>query len=69
MTSARYEVTWARTYESGLEEIVRGGYDICLLDYHLGSENGLDILARVCKINDGAPDNSPHGAGKLPGGS
>lgn len=49
VTSTRYEVAWRRDGESGLEEIDRGGYDICLLDYHLGSRNGLEILARVAK--------------------
>ncbi|MDR3570525.1 MAG: response regulator [Syntrophobacteraceae bacterium] len=49
VSSARYEVTWAKTYESGLQEIERGGYDVCLLDYYLGAKNGLEILARVAK--------------------
>ncbi|MDA8308146.1 MAG: response regulator [Deltaproteobacteria bacterium] len=53
--SARYEVTWMRTYESGLEEIDRGGYDICLLDYHLGAKDGLEILARVAKSATAPP--------------
>ncbi len=53
--SARYELTWARTYEKGLGEIERGIYDVCLLDYYLGSENGLGILARVAKSATAPP--------------
>ena len=55
VTSARYEVTWARTYERGLEEIRRGAFDICLLDCYLGAKNGLEILSRVTKSATAPP--------------
>jgi signal transduction histidine kinase len=47
VSSAQYKVTWIQTYEEGLKELERGSYDICLLDYHLGSESGLEILSKV----------------------
>ncbi len=47
VSSAQYEVTWIQTYEDGLKELERGIYDVCLLDYHLGSRSGLEILSMV----------------------
>jgi diguanylate cyclase (GGDEF)-like protein len=39
-----YHVDWAPDFESGLEKLTGGGYDVCLLDYGLGDQNGLDLL-------------------------
>ena len=43
----RYELTWVSTHEDGLEEILSGRYDACLLDYRLGARDGLEILKKV----------------------
>jgi signal transduction histidine kinase len=45
--SAQYKVTWIHNYEDGLNELENGTYDVCLLDYHLGSKTGLEILRKV----------------------
>ena len=45
--AVRYGVTWIQTYEEGLTEIEKGIYHVCLLDYHLGSKTGLEILYKV----------------------
>jgi two-component system sensor histidine kinase/response regulator len=42
-----YDLTWAPTYEQGLEAIRATGYDVCLVDYRLGRRSGLDLLAEV----------------------
>jgi signal transduction histidine kinase len=42
--SDKFEPVWAKTFEEGLEHITAGDYDICLLDYRLGSHNGLELL-------------------------
>jgi signal transduction histidine kinase len=55
VASARYEVTWIQTYEDGLQEIERGIYDVCLLDYHLGSRDGLEILSIVEESTEKPP--------------
>lgn len=47
VSSAQYQVSWFQTYEDGLKELEKGTYDVCLLDYHLGSESGLEILSKV----------------------
>ena len=39
-----YEVQWVDSYDSGLETLRQGCHDACLLDYHLGAHNGLELL-------------------------
>jgi two-component system, cell cycle sensor histidine kinase and response regulator CckA len=39
-----FEVSWAQTYEEGLEKLLLNHQDICLLDYRLGARNGIDLL-------------------------
>lgn len=55
ISSTSYEIEWAPSYESGLEEIDRGSYDICLLDYRLGSHNGLELLQKIIEQGCRAP--------------
>jgi signal transduction histidine kinase len=45
--AARYKITWIQTYEEGLRELGKSGYDVCLLDYLLGVRNGLEILSTL----------------------
>ena len=49
-----YEVQWADSYDSGLAMLREGGHDACLLDYHMGAHNGLELLrlaiAEGCRI-------------------
>ncbi len=42
------ELTWAQTYEEGMEKISPCDFDVCLLDYHLGARNGIELLREVC---------------------
>src|SRR5437870_5411177 len=42
--STRFLVDWAKTYDKGLEAIKSNSYDICLVDYRLGAENGIELL-------------------------
>lgn len=39
-----FSVTHAATYEKGLKELLTGAYALCLLDYHLGERDGLELL-------------------------
>ncbi len=49
----RYSLEWASSYDAALELCSGKQYDIHLIDYHLGSHNGLDLLreteARGCQ--------------------
>ena len=42
-----YVITWAASYDAGLEQVDRDAADICLLDYRLGDRNGLELLHRM----------------------
>ena len=43
----KFEPVWAKNFEEGLEHVTAGDYDICLLDYRLGSRNGLELLGEA----------------------
>lgn len=56
VSSVHFEVVWVNTYEAALlwftqsqspVSTVKGHYDACLLDYHLGEFNGLDLLQQA----------------------
>lgn len=51
----RYRLDWAGSYEDGLEACSRKKYDIHLIDYHLGSHNGLDLLRAAAERGCQAP--------------
>ena len=42
--SDEYDLEWAATWEEGLERLLRGTYDACLLDYQLGERDGLQLI-------------------------
>ena len=48
-----YSLVWARSCEDALDLISEKSFDIALVDYHLGRENGLDLLV---KIKEDHPD-------------
>jgi diguanylate cyclase (GGDEF)-like protein/PAS domain S-box-containing protein len=50
-----YTLDWASTYEAGLEACGRKSYDLHLVDYHLGSRNGLDLLREAAEHGCQAP--------------
>ncbi len=62
--SDKFEPIWAKTFEEGLQHVSAGDYDICLLDYRLGSHNGLELLhearsqgtSRPCLLLTGQSD-------------
>ena len=39
-----YDLDWQMTYDTALEAMQRTPYDVCLLDYHLGGRDGLELL-------------------------
>lgn len=43
------DLHWAPTYEAALEVVTRNSYDICLLDYHLGQHNGLELMEEMVR--------------------
>src|SRR5271154_1193161 len=45
--SDRFRLSWASTYEQGLQSILSESCDVCLVDYSLGRRTGLDLLEEV----------------------
>lgn len=44
-----YELEWAETYEEGLEKLMSGTFDACLLDYQLGERDGLQLIREAIR--------------------
>lgn len=40
----RYEIYYINEFDKGIEEIISGKYDICLLDYRLGIHTGIEFI-------------------------
>ena len=47
LTELRAEVTEARTPDEARTALARGAVDLVILDYHLGAEDGLDLLRDI----------------------
>lgn len=43
-TSAQFNAAWATTYNAGMNKLADHHYDICLIDYYLGLQTGIDLL-------------------------
>ncbi|HEY0133524.1 MAG TPA: ATP-binding protein [Nannocystis sp.] len=42
-----YTLKWVETYEEGVEALMSGGAELCLLDYRLGARTGIELLREV----------------------
>jgi|GEM_PF-6626585 len=54
-TLANYEVSWAANSSEALAYIDAHMCDVCLLDYNLGGEDGLDLLQIINGLHDAPP--------------
>ncbi len=52
---SRYHLTWKSSYKDGLEALQRQKFDVCLLDFRLGAETGLDLLRETHGQNLSCP--------------
>ena len=50
-----FDVEWVSTFRQGLEALKTDAHDICLLDYCLGKETGLDVLADALRFGCRVP--------------
>jgi diguanylate cyclase (GGDEF)-like protein len=46
-----YRLSWINSFERGMGELLKGGYGVCLLDFHLGAQNGIEFLAEASARN------------------
>jgi PAS domain S-box-containing protein len=53
--NTRFKLAWVQTYEAGLEAISKGEHDVYLLDYSMGTPNGLDLLKTAVEGGCKAP--------------
>src|SRR6266571_1649196 len=44
MASRRFTLDWAKTFEEALERMALNRHDVCLVDYRLGAQNGIELL-------------------------
>src|SRR5881396_1679612 len=51
----RFLLNWAKTFETGLEAMVRNQHDVCLVDYRLGAHNGVELLQSALAQGCSAP--------------
>ena len=42
-----YTLKWVDTYEEGVQALLAGGAELCLLDYRLGARTGIELLREV----------------------
>ncbi|MEI9935787.1 MAG: response regulator [Pseudomonadota bacterium] len=49
-----FAVTWVRNCGSALVEL-KAAYDVCLVDYHLGADSGLELIERAIVQGFGGP--------------
>src|SRR5205814_2198463 len=50
-----FDVTWASTFEAGVDEIKKKNYDILIFDFLLGSRNGIDLLIITKQLRSDSP--------------
>lgn len=72
-----YRLKWAESAESGFEALRKTNPDVCLVDYRLGGDDGLEFIRRIVEsgfdgpvilltgMNDDALDRAALGAGAV----
>lgn len=50
-----YNVTWASSFERGVEQLTSGVVDICLVDYRIGGKTGLEFVQQANLLGQTAP--------------
>jgi two-component system sensor histidine kinase/response regulator len=48
-------VEWVETYEQGLSALADKQYDVYLIDYRIGGDNGVNLLRKAVELNIDAP--------------
>jgi len=50
-----YDLEWVETYQTTKDALSTRNHDICLLDYRLGAQDGLDLLREIRGKSDQPP--------------
>ena len=51
----RYSFEWANSFDKGLIKLSEKKHDICIIDYKLGSKNGLDVINETISRDNNIP--------------
>jgi signal transduction histidine kinase len=51
----RFVLTWLPTYEAAIERAREFEFDVCLVDYRIGGETGLEFLRKATNLGISAP--------------
>ena len=51
----KFELEWVKAFDAGLERLCSGSCDVCLVDYRLGEQNGVDFIDQAMDRNCRAP--------------
>jgi PAS domain S-box-containing protein len=51
----RIQLDWLKSFASGLEAMARNQHDVCLVDYRLGAQNGIELLRAAVERGCRAP--------------
>src|SRR5260370_39628383 len=51
----RFQLVWVKSFQAGLEEMIRNQQEVCLVDYRLGAQNGIDLLRGALRQGCQAP--------------
>ena len=51
----RYKIDWQSTFTAGLEAMTANQHDVCLVDYRLGAQNGIELLREAIDRGCEAP--------------
>src|ERR1043166_2311014 len=62
--SQRFVVDWASSFQAGLEAMQLNQHDVCLVDYRLGAQNGVELLREAQEHGCQAPVILLTGAGE-----
>jgi PAS domain S-box-containing protein len=55
ISSRTFQLDWIKSWKIGLETLVTNQHDICLVDYRLGAETGIDLLRAALERGAQAP--------------
>src|SRR5207237_3027520 len=64
ITGQRFTLDWIRTFPAGLDAMVLNQHDVCLVDYRLGAQNGIELLRAAMERGCQAPVILLTGAGE-----
>lgn len=49
--TSKSHLDWVGTYDDGLRAICQSKFDVALIDYRLGEQNGLELLNQIIDLN------------------